>query len=88
MGLEKGLAIIEAFGISKGPLTLTHAAEITGHTKAAVGRSLLTLDTRTGDHAEPLYAALGYRIAGIIPGYCRDPFESKLDPTTVMYKTL
>ena len=54
----------------------------------ALGRSLLTLDTRTGDHAEPLYAALGYRIAGIIPGYCRDPFEPKLDPTTVMYKTL
>ena len=43
MGLEKGLAIIEAFGISKGPLTLTQAAEITGHTKAAVRRSLLTL---------------------------------------------
>jgi hypothetical protein len=55
---------------------------------AALGRSLLTLDTRTGDHAEPLYAALGYRVAGIIPGYCRDPFEPKLDPTTVMYKTL
>lgn len=43
MGLEKGLAIIEAFGISKGPLTLTRAAEITGHTKAAVRRSLITL---------------------------------------------
>ena len=43
MGLEKGLAIIEAFGLSKGPLTLTEAAEITGHTKAAVRRSLLTL---------------------------------------------
>ena len=43
MGLEKGLAIIEAFGISKGPLTLTQASEITGHTKAAVRRSLLTL---------------------------------------------
>lgn len=55
---------------------------------AALGRSLLTLDTRTGDHAEPLYIALGYRIAGIIPGYCRDPFEAKLDPTTVMYKTI
>jgi ribosomal protein S18 acetylase RimI-like enzyme len=55
---------------------------------AALGRSLLTLDTRTGDHAEPLYAALGYRVAGIIPGYCRDPFEAKLDPTTVMYKAL
>jgi len=43
MGLEKGLAIIEAFGLHKGPLTLTQAAEITGHTKAAVRRSLLTL---------------------------------------------
>lgn len=43
MGLEKGLAIMEAFGIAKGPLTLTQAAEITGHTKAAVRRSLLTL---------------------------------------------
>jgi len=55
---------------------------------AALGRSLLTLDTRTGDHAEPLYAALGYRTAGIIPGYCRDPLAAKLDPTTVMYKAL
>jgi ribosomal protein S18 acetylase RimI-like enzyme len=54
----------------------------------ALGRSLLTLDTRTGDDAEPLYAGLGYSVAGIIPGYCRDPFEAKLDPTTVMYKTL
>lgn len=43
MGLEKGLAIVEAFGIHKGPLTLSQAAEITGHTKAAVRRSLLTL---------------------------------------------
>lgn len=43
MGLEKGLAIVEAFGIKRGPLTLTQAAEITGHTKAAVRRSLLTL---------------------------------------------
>ena len=41
------------------------------------GRSLLTLDTRTGDNAEPLYTSLGYRTAGIIPGYCRDPFEDR-----------
>jgi len=53
-----------------------------------LGRSLLTLDTRTGDTAEPLYASLGYRTAGIIPGYCRDPFKDKLDPTTIMYKAL
>ena len=43
MGLEKGLAIIEAFGQSKVPLTLTQAAQITGHSKASVRRSLLTL---------------------------------------------
>ncbi|MEZ5665957.1 MAG: GNAT family N-acetyltransferase [Alphaproteobacteria bacterium] len=54
----------------------------------ARGRSLLVLDTRTGDAAEPLYAALGYQVAGTIPGYCRDPFAERLDATTVMYKTL
>jgi IclR family pca regulon transcriptional regulator len=43
MGLEKGLAIIEAFGQSRLPLTLTQAAEITGYSKASVRRSLLTL---------------------------------------------
>jgi ribosomal protein S18 acetylase RimI-like enzyme len=53
-----------------------------------LGRSLLTLDTRTGDVAEPLYASLGYRTAGVIPGYCRDPFEDRLDSTTIMYKAL
>ena len=51
-------------------------------------RSLLTLDTRTGDSAEPLYASLGYSTVGVIPGYCLDPFDGRLDSTTVMYKTL
>ncbi|HTN97801.1 MAG TPA: GNAT family N-acetyltransferase, partial [Nordella sp.] len=51
-------------------------------------RSLLTLDTRTGDDAEPLYAAIGYQTSGIIPGYCRDPHKDRLDSTTIMYKTL
>src|SRR5689334_6939832 len=53
-----------------------------------LGRKLLTLDTRTGDAAEPLYASLGYQIAGVIPDYCRDVFKDRLDPTTVMYKAL
>lgn len=53
-----------------------------------LGRSLLTLDTRTGDSAEPLYASLGYRTSGVIPGYCLDPIEPKLDSTTIMFKTL
>ena len=51
-------------------------------------RSLITLDTRTGDTAEPLYASLGYATVGVIPGYCRAPAEDRLDSTTIMYKTL
>lgn len=43
MGLEKGLAIVEAFGILRGPGTLTEIAKVTGHTKASVRRCLLTL---------------------------------------------
>ncbi len=55
---------------------------------SALGRSLITLDTRTGDMAEPLYTGLGYSVAGVIPGYCRDAQTQRLDPTTVMYKKL
>ena len=43
LSLEKGLAVIEAFGQLRGPATLTQIAEATGHTKAAVRRSLATL---------------------------------------------
>ena len=52
------------------------------------GRSLLTLDTVTGDKAEPLYASLGYETVGVIPGYSRTPSGAHLDSTTVMYKAL
>lgn len=51
-------------------------------------RSLLTLDTRTGDHAEPLYVSLGYRVAGVVPGYALAPEGGRLDATTVMYRQL
>ena len=53
-----------------------------------LGRQLITLDTRTGDQAEPLYASLGYATAGVIPGYCRAPLEDRLESTTIMYKAL
>ncbi|MDJ0946651.1 MAG: GNAT family N-acetyltransferase [Kiloniellales bacterium] len=53
-----------------------------------MGRRLITLDTRTGDAAEPLYASLDYKTAGIIPDFCRDTIEDRLDPTTIMYKAL
>lgn len=52
------------------------------------GRSLITLDTRTGDHAEPLYTSLGYATVGVIPGYCLATDSTRLDSTTIMYKSL
>lgn len=55
---------------------------------AARGRKLITLDTRTGDMAEPLYRSLGYSTAGIVPGYARDVFEERWDDCTFMYKEL
>ncbi|MBP7241129.1 GNAT family N-acetyltransferase [Amaricoccus sp.] len=54
----------------------------------ALGRTLLTLDTRTGDAAEPLYAALGFAAAGVLPGWCLDPRTRQPDATTFMYKPL
>lgn len=53
-----------------------------------LGRSLITLDTRTGDKAEPLYASLGYKTVGVIPNFSRDPLTGHLDPTSIMYKML
>ena len=53
-----------------------------------LGKRLLTLDTRTGDTAEPFYGSLGFQIAGVIPGYCRAPEEDRYDSTTYMYKAL
>ncbi len=52
------------------------------------GRTLITLDTRRGDSAEPLYRGLGYEVAGIIPGYARAPDAERLDDTIYMYKSL
>jgi ribosomal protein S18 acetylase RimI-like enzyme len=54
----------------------------------AVGRTLITLDTRTGDSAEPLYTGLGYTVAGRIPDFCIDTLVPRFDPTTLMYKAL
>ncbi|MFK8036444.1 MAG: GNAT family N-acetyltransferase [Hyphomicrobiales bacterium] len=47
---------------------------------------LLTLDTRTGDSAEPLYASLGYQTAGIIPNFAKNAHTDTLDGATFMYK--
>lgn len=54
----------------------------------ALGRTLITLDTRTGDRAEPLYRRAGFEIAGVIPGFALDPDGQALHATTYMYKRL
>lgn len=54
---------------------------------AARGRSLLVLDTATGEPAEAIYAHLGWERAGVIPGYALFPDGSACD-TTIFYKNL
>jgi GNAT superfamily N-acetyltransferase len=53
-----------------------------------LGRSLLTLDTRSGDKGEPLYLSVGFIAAGTIPAYSRDARIDRLDAATFMYKPL
>jgi acetyltransferase len=54
---------------------------------ARSGRTLLVLDTRSGDPSESLYTRLGYTTAGVIPGYARSA-SGQLDATTIMYQHL
>ncbi|MFN3523193.1 MAG: GNAT family N-acetyltransferase [Phenylobacterium sp.] len=57
-------------------------------TARAERRTLLTLDTLTGDKAEGLYAGLGFELAGRIPDYARDTRVNELRATSVMFKRL
>jgi ribosomal protein S18 acetylase RimI-like enzyme len=54
----------------------------------ALGKTLITLDTKTGDAAQHLYTSLGYEEAGIVPGFALDPDGRKLHSTTYMYKRI
>ncbi|AUX72193.1 GNAT family N-acetyltransferase [Erwinia pyrifoliae] len=49
------------------------------------GRTLLVLDTRSGDVAESLYHQLGWQVAGRIPA-CARSTAGEQDSTTLMYK--
>ena len=54
----------------------------------AEGRTLLTLDTRTGDSGEPLYRSLGYVMVGVIPRYSRAVDSPVLEAASFLYKEL
>jgi ribosomal protein S18 acetylase RimI-like enzyme len=51
------------------------------------GRTLLVLDTVTGDAAERLYTRLGWNRVGVIPGYALYPDGRPCD-TTVFWKSI
>jgi len=51
------------------------------------GKTLLVLDTRSGDVATQLYLSMDWQIAGSIPLYAEST-EGALDATTVMYKVV
>ena len=53
----------------------------------AEGKTLLVLDTVTGDSAERLYERLGWSRVGVIPGYALYPDGRPCD-TTVFWKSL
>jgi GNAT superfamily N-acetyltransferase len=53
----------------------------------AEGKTLLVLDTVTGDDAERLYARLGWTRVGVIPGYALYPDGRPCD-TTLFWKEL
>jgi GNAT superfamily N-acetyltransferase len=53
-----------------------------------LGKTLVTLDTRTGDVAEPLHASVGFEVAGIIPDYAWDPDGNAKHATTYMFRRL
>jgi ribosomal protein S18 acetylase RimI-like enzyme len=69
-------------GIGRALMT---AAE---RTALAQERTLLVLDTRSGDHGEALYRSLGYREAGVIPRYARNSDGSGFHATVIFYKDL
>ncbi|KGT93742.1 GNAT family N-acetyltransferase [Enterobacter cancerogenus] len=51
------------------------------------GKTLLVLDTRSGDVATQLYLSMDWQISGSIPLYAEST-EGALDATTVMYKVV
>lgn len=50
-----------------------------------LGKTLVTLDTRTGDAGESLYRSVGFTVAGVIPDFAWDPDGTTTHATTYMF---
>ena len=64
-------------------MLMAHAED---HARSA-GKTLLVLDTTTGDDAERLYERLDWQRVGIIPKYALYP-DGRWGDTTIFYKNL
>jgi GNAT superfamily N-acetyltransferase len=53
-----------------------------------IGRTLLTLDTRSGEAGERLYARLGWKKFGEVPDYAANPDNLGRHGASFFYKTL
>jgi Sortase and related acyltransferases len=79
--LMKLLVHRRARGLGLSKLLMRAAEEAT----AKAGRSLLVLDTATGELAESIYEKLGWQRSGVIPDYALFP-DGRYCDTTVFYK--
>jgi GNAT superfamily N-acetyltransferase len=64
-------------GVGRSLMTVLHRAA------AQRGRSLLLLNTRRGDPAEDFYKRLGYREAGVLPGWTVGSAGERYDHVTL-----
>lgn len=81
-GLEKGLAIIEAFDEARPRLSLSEAAEITGLTRAAARRYLLTLTKLGYAEFDGKFFSLSPRILRLGYAYISSsPLPARLQPS-------
>lgn len=53
---------------------------------AGADKTLVTLDTRTGDVSERFYREMGFQQAGVVPDYAFDPDGQARHATTFMYR--
>lgn len=81
--VEKLMVHTHQRGAGWGRALLQAAEDLAGQQQ----RSLLVLDTRSGDPASHLYRSAGWVEAGQIPGFASNPDGSR-DPTTIFYKQL
>jgi GNAT superfamily N-acetyltransferase len=72
---------------ARGQGVATHLMQQAEDHARAAGKTLLVLDTVTGDNAERLYQRLGWTRVGIIPNYALYP-DGRWCDTTIFYKNL